>query len=89
MRPKQKTRNQTVAVQGDHITLGQLLKTANIIGSGGEAKFYLSNNPLTVNNESENRRGRKLRPGDVVVCPQSIVTLIAQDPNAPSLEEEE
>jgi S4 domain protein YaaA len=89
LRTKQKPRNQTITVQGDHITLGQLLKTANIIGSGGEAKFYLANNTLTVNREAENRRGRKLRPGDVVACPQSTITLIEEDPNAPPPKETE
>jgi len=51
----------------EYITLGQFLKMNSIIQSGGEAKFYLANNPVFVNGESENRRGRKLRTGDVVV----------------------
>lgn len=50
----------------EYITLGQLLKINSIIQSGGEAKLYLASNPVLVNGESENRRGRKLRPGDVV-----------------------
>ncbi|KAF0194416.1 MAG: hypothetical protein FD169_1814 [Bacillota bacterium] len=51
----------------EYITLGQFLKMNSIIQSGGEAKIYLVNNPILVNGESENRRGRKLRSGDVVI----------------------
>ena len=51
----------------DFITLGQLLKVAGIGGSGGEIKAFLSTNSPLVNGEPENRRGRKLRAGDVVV----------------------
>lgn len=38
----------------------------NFISSGGGAKFYLVENEVFVNNELENRRGRKLYPGMIV-----------------------
>ena len=57
-----------VEVQGDHITLGQLLKAVGIISSGGEAKHYLFDMVVMVNGLEEGRRGRKLRPGDLIVC---------------------
>jgi len=60
---------QEIGAQGDYITLGQLLKAAGVIGSGGEAKAYLARTPVQVNGEPEQRRGRKLRPGDVVLAP--------------------
>ena len=44
-----------------------ILKIENYISSGGEAKYYLIENTPLVNNEKENRRGRKLYPNDVVV----------------------
>ena len=49
-----------------YITLQQLLKIEEIISSGGEAKFYLAENPVLVNGELENRRGRKLYQKDVI-----------------------
>ena len=55
-----------VNIKTEYITLGQLLKFLRIVGQGGEEKIYLANNPVAVNGESDNRRGRKLRPGDVV-----------------------
>lgn len=56
-------------MRGEYITLGQLLKLTGEVGGGGDVKAYLSAHSLLVNGESENRRGRKLRPGDKVVLP--------------------
>lgn len=50
----------------NYITLQQFLKLKDIISSGGEAKFFLAENDVRVNDETEKRRGRKLYPGDVV-----------------------
>lgn len=50
----------------EFITLQQLLKMENVIQSGGEAKFFLSSHQVYVNQELEQRRGRKLYPKDVV-----------------------
>lgn len=49
------------------ITLGVLLKITGIIDTGGQAKYFLSENVVLVNNEEENRRGRKLYHNDVIV----------------------
>ena len=61
------TNAQEVAYTGDYITLGQFLKFVHIIDEGGLAKWYLSTHQVTVNGVNENRRGRKLRAGDVVI----------------------
>ncbi len=50
----------------EFITLGQLAKAAGIVQDGAEAKQFLAENPVYVNGEAENRRGRKLFPGDTV-----------------------
>ncbi|WP_462422078.1 S4 domain-containing protein YaaA [Salinicoccus sp. Marseille-QA3877] len=50
----------------DIITLGQFLKLEGIIGSGGQAKWFLSENVVYINDEVENRRGKKLQHGDVI-----------------------
>jgi ribosome-associated protein len=47
-------------------TLGQALKAANFVGSGGEAKVLIQGGEVRVNGEVETRRGRKLKEGDVV-----------------------
>ena len=55
-----------IKITTEYITLGQFLKLADIIQSGGEAKAFLKSNSLIVNGEDENRRGRKLRDGDEI-----------------------
>jgi len=55
-----------IAIRDEYITLAQALKMAGIVGSGGEAKYYLMDNAVEVNGEAEQRRGRKLRPGDLI-----------------------
>ena len=47
-------------------TLGQALKAASVVGSGGEAKLLIQAGEVTVNGETETRRGRRLETGDVV-----------------------
>ncbi|MCF0112891.1 MAG: S4 domain-containing protein YaaA [Bacilli bacterium] len=53
-----------IKIGTEYITLGQFLKFAHVIQNGGEAKLYLAGNEVRVNGEPDNRRGRKLRPGD-------------------------
>jgi ribosome-associated protein len=48
------------------MTLGQALKAADLVGSGGEAKAVIQGGEVRVNGEVETRRGRRLREGDVV-----------------------
>jgi ribosome-associated protein len=55
-----------VAIRGEMIRLGQLLKVAGLIDSGAEVKAFLSEQAVLVNGEREERRGRQLHPGDVV-----------------------
>ena len=56
-----------IKIDSEFITLGQFLKFADIIQSGGEAKIFLSQNDVYVDDELDTRRGRKLRPGDKIV----------------------
>ena len=50
----------------DPIRLGQFLKLVNLAESGGHARVLLEDGAVTVNGEPETRRGRRMRPGDVV-----------------------
>lgn len=58
-------------IESEYINLGQFLKLADIIDSGGQAKAFLNNYIVLVNGEEEDRRGRKLYVGDEVVFPES------------------
>ncbi len=65
-----------IAITTEYITLGQLLKLSDVVSYGGEAKRFLSTNVVLINGENDNRRGRKLRPGDKVEIPKRKMTLI-------------
>jgi ribosome-associated protein len=59
-------RTEDVLITTDTITLGQFLKYADIVGSGGDVKWFLAEHAIFVNEEPETRRGRKLKQGDTV-----------------------
>ncbi len=58
-----------IKIKDEFITLGQFLKLADIISSGGQAKWFLQEYEVYVNEELEDRRGRKLYIGDEVDIP--------------------
>jgi ribosome-associated protein len=55
-----------VLIRDAEIRLGQLLKLADLVDTGADAKAVLADGQVTVNGEVENRRGRRLVPGDLV-----------------------
>lgn len=66
-----------IPIGGDGIRLGQFLKFAGLLDSGGNVKEAIIDGYVTVNGEVDRRRGRQLQLGDVVtfegrsvrVCP--------------------
>lgn len=60
-----------------YITLGQLLKIADFISSGGQAKLFLAEHDVYVNGELDSRRGKKLYPKDVVQISDDMVQIKA------------
>ncbi len=55
-----------VQIRDDMIRLGQFLKLANVLETGGEGKDLIAYGEVTVNGEVDTRRGRQLFRGDVV-----------------------
>lgn len=55
-----------IFITTEYIKLDQFLKLASIIGAGGEARFFIEDNIILVNDEPEDRRGKKLRNGDII-----------------------
>lgn len=68
-----------IGISGGMIRLGQLLKLAGLAGSGSEAKELLLSGEVAVNGEPEERRGRQLRPGDVVHAGGEELRLVARE----------
>ena len=56
----------TVSITTEFIKLEALLKLANLVGTGVEAKMLIQDGQASVNGEVCTMRGKKLRPGDTV-----------------------
>jgi ribosome-associated protein len=69
-----------IAIRGDGIRLGQLLKLAGIVDSGSDVKALLADQPVLVNGEPESRRGRQLHDGDSVRVGEHELRVIATPP---------
>ena len=54
-------------IKTEYIKLSQFLKFTDVADTGGQAKYLVKMLDITVNGEKEDRPGRKLYPGDVVV----------------------
>ena len=70
---------QEIIIKTEFIQLQNVLKLLDIIHSGGESKWYLSSNPVTVNGEEESRRGRKLYDGDILVIENKTYIIRHED----------
>ncbi len=55
-----------IKIKDEFIKLGQALKLAGLAGSGVDAQFMIGEGMVTVNGETEYRRGRKVYPGDMI-----------------------
>lgn len=53
-----------IKIETEFIKLDALLKFANLVSSGGEAKLRIAEGEVLVNGEKCIMRGKKLRPGD-------------------------
>jgi ribosome-associated protein len=62
-----------IPIRGEMIRLGQLLKLADLVEVGSDAKLLLDDSLVTVNGEVEQRRGRQLHRGDVVAVDDESV----------------
>ena len=57
---------ENIIITTEFIKLQDLLKFANIVGTGGEAKIIIQEGEVKVNGEICTMRGKKIRPGDIV-----------------------
>ena len=55
-----------ITITTEFIKLQDLLKLADLVGTGGEAKIVIQEGDVQVNGEVCTMRGKKLRPGDTV-----------------------
>lgn len=68
---------QEITIKDEYIKLGQAMKLAGMVSSGVEAKVLVQEGLVTVNGETDERRGRKLYPGDVFSLDGNEVKVVA------------
>ena len=61
-----------ITITSEFIKLDALLKFANLVGSGGEAKVLIQEGQVLVNGKVCTMRGKKIRPGDVVEVDEQL-----------------
>ena len=57
---------ENIEITTEYIKLQDLMKLADLVSTGGEAKLLIQDGEVLVNGEVCTMRGKKLRPGDVV-----------------------
>ena len=67
------------------IELYKLLKIANMVGGGGEAKTMISEGNVLVNNKVEVQKRKKIRNGDIIEY-NSVIIKVAYNPTKKSAE---
>ena len=62
----------SITITTEFIKLDSLLKFANAVATGGEAKQIVQDGLVKVNGEVCTMRGKKIRPGDVVEVDEQL-----------------
>ncbi|MFL0250095.1 S4 domain-containing protein YaaA [Clostridium neuense] len=65
-----------VSINSEFIKLDSFLKWCGAVSLGSEAKMYILDEKVKVNNEIETRRGKKLYKGDAVEFDNKIYKII-------------
>ena len=65
-----------IKIDTEFIKLDALLKFANLVLSGGEAKIRIAEGEVLVNDAPCTMRGKKLRPGDTVSLDGETVEIV-------------
>lgn len=68
-----------ITITTEFIKLQDLLKLANLVGTGGEAKIVIQNGDVSVNGEVCTMRSKKIRPGDTVAFDGKELTVSYAD----------
>lgn len=65
-----------ITIDSEYIKLDQFLKLADLASTGGHAKFLILEGLVKVNGEVEIRRGKKLKPQDIVEVEGNIIKVV-------------
>lgn len=68
-----------IHIETEYIKLQDLLKFADAVSTGGEAKILIQEGDVTVNGEVCTMRGKKIRPGDDIALRDEHYTVTYAD----------
>ena len=72
-----------VEITTDFIKLDSLLKFAGVFMTGGEAKEAVQQGKIKVNGEVCTMRGKKIRPGDIILAGDIELEVVSVEGNSP------
>ncbi|WP_322935123.1 RNA-binding S4 domain-containing protein [Mycoplasmopsis felis] len=61
-----------IKIKTNEIKLGQLLKKIDQINTGGQAKFFIEENFIKINDKQNVTRNSKIRSGDILKINENI-----------------
>lgn len=65
-----------ITIDSEYIKLDQFLKLADLVSTGGHAKYLIQEGLVKVNGKVETRRGKKLRPQDIVEVEGNTIKVV-------------
>lgn len=65
-----------ITIDSEYIKLDQFLKLADLVSTGGHAKYLIQEGLVKVNGEVETRRGKKLRSQDIVEVEGNTIKVV-------------
>ncbi|VEU59661.1 RNA-binding S4 domain-containing protein [Mesomycoplasma neurolyticum] len=68
-----------IKIYGEFIKLGQFLKKIKIIDSGAEAKEFILNHKITINNKKPEGRNSKIYVGSIVWIDDEIFKIESEN----------
>ena len=69
----------TVTIHTEFIRLDALMKLSGCADTGGQAKAGIQEGEVTVNGEVCTQRGKKIRPGDVVMVADTDIIVVYEE----------
>ena len=65
-----------ITIDSEYIKLDQFLKLADLVSTGGHAKYLIQDGLVKVNGKVETRRGKKLRNQDIVEVEGNTIKVV-------------
>ena len=70
---------ETVSIHTEYIQLGQLLKYANVLSTGGQIKVLLEEEKITLNGVLITEKRKKIYPNDIVTIANEVTITVVKE----------